>query len=175
MVRHSYMRFWLAVDIRWFRCNLLPSKTSGQSSFSGLNFDDWMPTFLLSVDLCWFHSSRLNAYTSGQSSSSISNQDDWIPTFLLSVDLCWFHSLRLNVSTPGRCHVIWTVLFTWIFPRKNRPLVTTQKEPSPSCHIVDILGVISSSTSSRIRTVSSDVNIVTPFMIAHRRMAAPSL
>ena len=35
--------------------------------------------------------------------------------------------------------------------------------------------VISSSTSSSTRTVSSDVNIVTRFCVAARRMAAPSL
>ena len=38
----------------------------------------------------------------------------------------------------------------------------------------EIFGVISSSTSSRIRTVSSEVKIVTPFSMAQRRMIAPS-
>ncbi len=40
--------------------------------------------------------------------------------------------------------------------------------------IVEIPGIVSSRTSSRILTVSRDVKIVTPFWIAQRRIATPS-
>ena len=40
--------------------------------------------------------------------------------------------------------------------------------------IVEIFGTTSSSTSSRMRTVSSEVNMVTPFSTAHRRICTPS-
>ena len=40
--------------------------------------------------------------------------------------------------------------------------------------IVEMPGIVSSRTSSRILTVSRDVKIVTPFWIAQRRIATPS-
>ena len=43
-----------------------------------------------------------------------------------------------------------------------------------SAWIVDTASVVSSSTSSSTRTVSSEVKTVTPFSTAQRRIAAPS-